>query len=98
MGAVLFVRGEVRYGEWGRFLKAAGRYQEYRKQHGYVVPMLLQGMSGPMNSAVFVYKYDHAQAFEDEDRRISGDAEYGRVASEMPYREGTIVYELWREV
>jgi hypothetical protein len=97
MAVVLHVRGEIRYGEWRHFREAAERYREYRRGKKYVVPDLLLGMSGPMNRAVLVYRYEDARAFELEDRAIAEDPEYGRVASEMPYREGTIVYELFRE-
>jgi len=97
MAVVLHVRGEVRYGEWARFLQAVERYREYRRSRGYVVPQLLSGLSGPMNSAILVYRFDDAKAFEKEDRATAEDPGYGKVASEMPYREGTIVYELFRE-
>ena len=97
MTVVLHVRGEIRYGEWSRFQETAERYREYRQEKGYVVPQLLLGLSGPMNTAVLVYRYADARAFEEEDRTIAGDPEYGRIASEMPYREGSIVYELFRE-
>jgi len=97
MALVLHVRGEIRYGAWRRFLDSVERYRDYRKARGFVVPQLLTGMSGPMNTAVLVYRYEDAQAFEDEDRRTAEDAQYGKIASEMPYREGIIVYELFRE-
>lgn len=97
MTVILHVRGEIRYGEWRRFQDAVERYREYRRSKKYVVPDLLLGMSGPMNSAVLVYRYDDMRAFEAEDRAITDDPEYGKVASAMPYREGTIVYELYRE-
>lgn len=97
MAVILHVRGEVRYGEWRHFREAVDRYREYRRSKGYVVPEVLLGMSGPMNSTVLVYRYDDARAFEGEDRAISEDPDYGKVASAMPYRDGTIVYELFRE-
>lgn len=97
MAVVLQVSGEVRYGEWRRFLETVERYRAYRSKKNYVVPQLLLGLSGPMNRAVLVYRYDDAQTFEEEDRTIAEDPEYGKVASEMPYREGSIVYELFRE-
>jgi len=97
MTVVLHVRGEIRYGEWQRFRVAAEKYREYRRQKQYVVPDLLLGLSGPMNTAVLVYRYPDARAFETEDRAIAADPEYGKVASEMPYRDGTIAYELYRE-
>jgi hypothetical protein len=97
MSVVLHVRGEIKYGEWHRFLETVAKYREYRRKKNYVVPQVLHGLSGPMNRAVLVYRYDDAQAFEEEDRKVSRDPEYAKVASEMPYREGSIVYELFRE-
>ncbi len=97
MAVILHVRGEIRYGEWRHFREAAEKYREYRRSKKYIVPDLLLGLSGPMNTAVLVYRYEDARAFEREDRAIAADPEYGKVASQMPYREGTIVYELFRE-
>ena len=97
MAVILHVRGQVRYGEWRHFREAVDRYREYRWTKQYVVPDVLLGMSGPMNSTVLVYRYEDARAFEAEDRAIAEDPEYGRVASAMPYRDGTIVYELFRQ-
>ncbi len=97
MAVVLHVRGEIRYGEWRRFREAAEKYREYRRSKRYVVPDLLLGLSGPMNTAILVYRYLDAHAFETEDRAIADDPDYGKVASQMPDREGTIVYELYRE-
>ena len=97
MAVILHVRGEIRYGEWRRFLETAEAYRAYRKSKGLVEPRLLLGLSGPMNTAVLVYRYDSANAFEEEHRKIARDPEYGRVASEMPYRDGTIAYELFQE-
>jgi hypothetical protein len=97
MSVVLHVRGEIQYGKWRRFLETVEKYRDYRRKNKYIVPQVLHGLSGPMNRAVLVYRYDDAHAFEEEDRRIARDPEYGKVASEMPYREGSIVYELFRE-
>ena len=96
MSVVLLVRGEVVYGRWADFLDAAQRYLEYRRRKGYVVPELWVGMSGPMNTALFVYRYVDGKAHEDEDRTLGQDREYAEVASSMPYREGSLHYELFR--
>lgn len=50
-----------------------------------------------MNRVVLVSRYDPASAFEEEDGWTDQDPEYGKIASEMPYREGTLEYELFRE-
>jgi len=96
MSVVLLVRGEVVYGRWADFLDAAQRYLEYRRRKGYVVPELWVGMSGPMNTALCVYRYVDGKAHEDEDRTLGQDREYAEVASSMPYREGSLHYELFR--
>lgn len=97
VGVVLFVRGEITYGRWTDFLAASRHYCDYRREKGYAVPELLLGMSGPMNTALLVYRYSNAKAFEDEDVALDQDGDYARVASAMPYIEGTIHYELFRE-
>ncbi len=61
---------------------------------------ILRDRSGTLDRTAFeilVYRYDDAGTFEKEDRSIADDPDYGRVASQMPYREGTIVYGLFRE-
>ena len=97
MPVLLHVRGEIKYGELHHFREAVERYREYRKSKNYVVPQVLLGLSGPMNSVILVYLYETAKAFEDEDRAIGEDPDYRKVASEMPFREGSIVYQLFRE-
>jgi hypothetical protein len=61
-----------------------------------VVPELLLGMTGPMNTALFVYRYADGKAHEEEDKALGEDREYAEIASSMPYREGTLHYELFR--
>lgn len=78
-------------------MEAVGEYRDYWQKKRYIVPDVLLGLSGPMNSTVLVDRYDDARAFESEDRAIAKDPEYGRIASAMPYRDGTIVHELFRE-
>ena len=97
MSVVLLVRGEVTYGKWSDFLVAVRSYRDYRLKKGYVVPELLLGMSGPMNTALLIYRYSDAKVFEDEDLAVDQDSDYQKVASAMPYIEGTIHYELFRE-
>lgn len=97
MSVILHVRGEVQYGKWRQFCDAFERYREYRRGRNHVVPQLLVGISGPMNSTILVYRYESAKAFEEEDRAIAEDPQHGKVASEMPFREGSIVYQLFRE-
>ena len=93
---VLLVRGEVSYGRWADFLDAAQRYREYRRRKGYAVPELLLGMTGPRDTALFVGRHSDGKAREDEDRVLGDDREYAEIASSMPYREGTLHYELFR--
>ena len=97
MSVVLLVRGEITYGKWSDFLVAVRRYRDYRRKKGYVIPELLLGMSGPMNTALLVYRYSDAKVFEDEDLAVDQDSDYQKVASAMPYIEGTIHYELFRQ-
>jgi hypothetical protein len=59
-----------------------------------VVPELLLGMTGPMNTALFAHRHSDGKAHED--RALGDDREYAEIASSIPYREGTLHYELFR--
>ncbi len=98
MSVSVHVRGEIEYGRLHEFLQAVERYKEYRKRRGYVVPQVSLGLSGPMNTVLMIYVYEDMKAYEEEEVSTAGDREYARIASQMPYLEGTIHYELFKDV
>src|SRR5512133_4351399 len=59
---------------------------------------LLQALSGEMNVVRLVFSYPDLNTYELEEARNAADPEYARVASAMPFVEGTLAYELYREI
>lgn len=98
MPVSVLVRGEIEYGRLHEYLRAVKAYKEYRRKRGYVVPKVFLGLSGPMNTVLMTYQYENAAAYEEEEATSTQDKEYAEVASRMPYREGTISYELFKEM
>jgi hypothetical protein len=58
---------------------------------------ILHGLSGDMNTVRLVFAYPDLNAYEREEARDAVDPEYVRAASAMPFVEGTLVYEVYRE-
>ncbi|MFQ5871054.1 MAG: NIPSNAP family protein [Candidatus Geothermarchaeales archaeon] len=98
MTVSVHVRGEIEYGRLHEYLDAVEKYKEYRSRNGYVVPKVFLGLSGPMNTVLMVYRYDDSAAYEEEEAATARDKGYAEVASQMPYLEGTIYYELFKEM
>ncbi len=98
MSVSIHVRGEIEYGRLHEFMQAVETFKDYRKRKGYVVPQVYLGLSGPMNTVLMTYDYDDLKVYEEEETGTARDREYARIASKMPYLEGTIHYEVFREV
>ncbi len=56
------------------------------------------GLSGAMSTVLMVFDYVSAANWELEERTVSNSTEYARVASDMPYVEGSIHYELFHPI
>lgn len=97
MRVQVHVEGQISYGRMAEFTAAAREYIAYAAEHGYVTPQVLQGMSGPMNTVRLVYCYDDLSGYERHEARSSADREYGRLASAMPFQEGSISYHIFAE-
>lgn len=98
MAVEVHVTGRVALGRFAEFLEAARRWQEFRAARGDASCTVLHGLSGEMNGVRLVFEYPDLNAFEREEARDSADPEYARVAAAMPFVEGTLAYELYREV
>jgi hypothetical protein len=59
---------------------------------------VLQALSGEMNLVRLVFSYPDLNTYAREEARDSSDPEYARVAGAMPFVEGTLAYELYREL
>jgi hypothetical protein len=96
MSAVLLVKGTIAYGRLHDFAQAVAAFVEYRRRHGWAVPEVLYGLAGPMNTVLMVFRYKELREWEAECTAERSDLDYGRVASGLPYAEGSIVYELYQ--
>lgn len=97
MAVEVHVTGRVQLGRFAEFVEAAAAWQEFRAEHGHAPCRILHGLSGEMNTVRLVFGYPDLNAYEREEARDAVDPEYGRVAAAMPFIEGTLVYEVYRE-
>jgi hypothetical protein len=96
MACVLTVKGTIQYGGLKEFADQVGRFVQYRQQKGWAVPEVLYGLSGPMNTVLMVFRYEDLREFEREMKDERSNADYGTIASRMPYVPGSIGYELYQ--
>lgn len=97
MAVEVHVTGRVQLGRFGEFFEAATRWRAFRRERGAADCRILQGLSGEMNVVRLVFEYPDLNAFEREEARDAADPEYAEVAGAMPFVEGTLRYELYRE-
>jgi len=97
MAVEVHVTGRVRLGRFAEFVEAAAAWQAFRAAHGHARCRVLHGLSGEMNTVRLVFAYPDSNAYEREEARDAVDPEYGRVAGAMPFVEGSLVYEVFRE-
>lgn len=98
MGAEVHVVGRVELGRFAEFVAAAEQWRAFRRARGAADCRLLQALSGEMNVVRLVFSYPDLNTYELEEARDAADPEYARVASAMPFVEGTLAYELYREI
>ena len=98
MTVEIHVDGRVTQGRLAPFAEGLKRYVAYAQDHGYAVPGVLQGLSGPMNSIRLVYRYKDLAAYEEHEARTLQDTGYAEAASGMEFVEGTLTYSVFREV
>jgi hypothetical protein len=98
MAVEVHVVGRVELGRFAEFIAAAERWREFRRARRAADCRLLQALSGEMNVVRLVFSYPDLNTYELEEARDAVDPEYARVAGGMPFVEGTLAYELYREV
>ena len=98
MAVEVHVVGRVELGRFSEFIEAAERWRAFRRARAAADCRILQALSGEMNVVRLVFAYEDLNAYELEEGRDAADPEYARVAGEMPFVEGTLAYELYREV
>ena len=92
------VEGQIRYGGLPDFLQATERYRRYAESLGYPVPQVLLGLSGKMNTARLVFKYDELSRYAEQEARARDDREHGQIAGEMGFTDGTITFAIYQQI
>ncbi len=98
MSVEVHVEGRILLGRMPDFMEAVGRYAEYARAHGHSVPRVLQGLSGEMNAVRLVFSYDDLNEYQRDEEVAATDRDYGEIASQMPFVDGTLAYSLYRVV
>jgi hypothetical protein len=98
MPAHVHVTGQIDYGGMPEFLAAVERYKEYTASHGYVVPRVLSGLSGQMNTVRLVYEFADLAQYAEQELRTLDDKEYGEVAGAMGFTKGSVSYEVFQSI
>lgn len=96
MSLELHVRGEIAYGHLAEFVEAAETWRTYRAEHGWAVPRILHGLSGPMNLVLMIFTYPDTRRLEQEEAASAVDPVYGEIAQGLGFREPTLTHELFR--
>ncbi len=89
------VEGRIELGRLNEFRAGVDRYCRYLRDHDYVVPRVLLGLSGQMNTIRLVYTYPDADGYARHETRSIEDPDYGEAAGGMPFVDGTIVYTIF---
>jgi hypothetical protein len=97
MAVEVHVTGRIEIGRFGEFVEAAELWREFREGRGHASPRILQALSGEMNAVRLVFAYPDLNTYQQEEERDAVDPEYARVAGAMPFVDGTIAYEIYRE-
>jgi hypothetical protein len=96
MSVEVHVEGRVESGRLPDFAEAVERYRAYAGEHGYAVPQVLLGLSGPMNTVRLVYRYAELSEYDEHEFRAMTDREYGKRAAAMRFSDGTLSYTVFR--
>ncbi len=90
-------QGTVQYGRLKEFAEAVGSFIEYRRKQNWALPEVLYGLAGAMNTVLMIFRYDNLDAWDREAKAERQDADYGRIASRLPYAEPSIHYERYQD-
>jgi hypothetical protein len=97
MAIEVHVTGRVAVGRFGEFVEAAERWRAFRADNGRAECKILHALAGEMNAVRLVFTYTDLNAYEREEAEDSLDPEYARVAAAMPFVDGTLAYEIYRD-
>jgi hypothetical protein len=92
MAVEVHVTGRVELGRFGEFATALGPWTAYRAAQRRAPVRVYQALSGRMNEIRMVFEYADLAEYEREEREDAVDPEYARLASAMPFVDGTLEY------
>ena len=98
MAVEVHVTGRIEIGRFGEFVAALGPWASYRAAQGRAPVRVYQALSGRMNEIRMVFEYGDLAVYEQEERDDAVDPEYGRLASAMPFVDGTLEYTIYTRV
>lgn len=98
MAVEVHVTGRVQLGRLSEFFAAAERWQEFRAERRSAGCRVLHALAGEMNAVRLVFAYPDLNSYEQEEARDAIDPEYARIAAAMPFVDGTLSYEIYREL
>lgn len=97
MAVEVHVTGRVQLGRLAEFVDTTERWQVPGRARIRVMPDLARA-SGGMNDVRLIFTYPDLNAYEQEEVRDTADPDYARVAGAMPFVEGTLTYQIYREM
>ncbi len=94
MAVEVHMDSRIERGRFAEFLASLEEWFAYRRAKGWVVPRVLQALSGEMNTVRMVFPYPDLRAYEREEAAVATDREYARVAMKMPF-EGSLHFTIF---
>jgi hypothetical protein len=85
----------VQQGRLHEFVRGVRELNQHRRRRAYVVPEVLYGLSGPMNTVLLRFAYPDMARLEQDARETEADPEFARMNHALPYVEGSITYEIF---
>ncbi len=98
MAVEIHVQGQIGPGRLADFREVVKRYRDCAHEHGYAEPQVLFGLSGKMNTVRLVYTYEDLNGYEEHETRTLTDREYAEVGQQLGFVNGSVRYEVYRQV
>jgi hypothetical protein len=98
MAVEVHVQGQIEPGHLADFREALERYAAFARDNGYAEPRVLFGLSGKMNTVRLIYTYADLNGYEEHEVRTLTDRGYAEVGQKLGFTDGSIRYELYRQI
>ena len=98
MAIEVHVQGQIEPGRPGDFREAVERSRAYAHEHGSAEPEVLFRLSGKMNTIRLIYTYEDLNGYEDHETRALTDREYAEAGQQLGFVNGSVRYEIYRQI